>query len=101
VLDGVGGARGRGSFDPRLRETAGVAVGVALDNAYGVAFHSTVLSRLGVGESDIEAMRQLRAIGSQAGRRLRFRPGAGARPWGRRPERHRTGARRQIGRASW
>ena len=46
------------SFDPRLRETAGVAVGVAVDNAYGVAFHSTVLGRLGVGEKDIDAMRQ-------------------------------------------
>jgi hypothetical protein len=34
------------------------AVGVAVDNAYGVAFHSTVLGRLGVAEDDIEAMRQ-------------------------------------------
>jgi alkylhydroperoxidase family enzyme len=46
------------SFDPVHREIAGVAVGVAIDNAYGVAFHSTVLGRLGVGEDDIEAMRQ-------------------------------------------
>jgi alkylhydroperoxidase family enzyme len=57
-FDGLRRAVGDESFDPRLRETAGVAVGVAVDNAYGVAFHSTVLGRLGVGEDDIEAMRQ-------------------------------------------
>ena len=39
------------------REIAGVAVGVAVDNAYGVAFHSTVLASLGVDEPAIEAMR--------------------------------------------
>ena len=50
-------AVGDESFDPVHRETAGVAVGVAVDNAYGVAFHSTVLDRLGIGEDDIEAMR--------------------------------------------
>jgi alkylhydroperoxidase family enzyme len=58
AFDGLRRAVGDESFDPRLRETAGVAVGVAVDNAYGVAFHSTVLGRLGVGENDIEAMRQ-------------------------------------------
>jgi alkylhydroperoxidase family enzyme len=58
AFDGLRRAVGDESFDPRLRETAGVAVGVAVDNAYGVAFHSTVLARLGVGESDVEAMRQ-------------------------------------------
>jgi alkylhydroperoxidase family enzyme len=58
AFDGLRRAVGDESFDPRLRETAGVAVGVAVDNAYGVAFHSTVLGRLGVGEYDIEAMRQ-------------------------------------------
>jgi alkylhydroperoxidase family enzyme len=58
AFDGLRRAVGDDSFDPRLRETAGVAVGVAVDKAYGVAFHSTVLGRLGVGENDIEAMRQ-------------------------------------------
>ena len=45
------------TFDPVHREIAGVAVGVAVNNAYGVAFHSTMLGKLGVGEPDIEAMR--------------------------------------------
>ncbi|MBO3747017.1 hypothetical protein J5X84_13145 [Streptosporangiaceae bacterium NEAU-GS5] len=39
------------------REIAGLAVGVAVGNAYGVAFHSTVLGRLDVDNGDIEAMR--------------------------------------------
>ena len=30
---------------------------MAVDNAYGVAFHSTVLASLGVAEHDIDAMR--------------------------------------------
>jgi alkylhydroperoxidase family enzyme len=45
------------AFPPVHREIAGVAVGVAVDNAYGVAFHSTVLAILGVEESDIDLMR--------------------------------------------
>ena len=45
------------TFTPVHREIAGVAVGVAVDNAYGVAFHSTVLGSLGVDEADIDAMR--------------------------------------------
>ena len=45
------------TFAPVHREIAGVAVGVAVDNAYGVAFHSTVLGALGVDEADIDAMR--------------------------------------------
>jgi alkylhydroperoxidase family enzyme len=45
------------TFNPVHREIAGVAVGVAVDNAYGVAFHSTVLSRLGIDDAEIEAMR--------------------------------------------
>jgi len=45
------------TFPPVHREIAGVAVGVAVDNAYGVAFHSTVLGSLGVDEADIDAMR--------------------------------------------
>jgi alkylhydroperoxidase family enzyme len=45
------------TFTPVYRELAGVAVGVAVDNAYGVAFHSTMLGTLGVDEADIDAMR--------------------------------------------
>jgi alkylhydroperoxidase family enzyme len=45
------------AFPAVHREIVGVAVGVAVDNAYGVAFHSTVLARLGVDEREIEAMR--------------------------------------------
>ena len=45
------------TFAPVHREIAGVAVGVAVDNAYGVAFHSTVLGSLGVGADAIDAMR--------------------------------------------
>jgi alkylhydroperoxidase family enzyme len=45
------------AFDPVHREIAGVAVGVAVDNAYGVAFHSTMLDTLDVDDSDIDAMR--------------------------------------------
>ena len=45
------------TFAPVHREIAGVAVGVAVDNAYGVAFHSTVLGKLGVDAADIDAMR--------------------------------------------
>jgi hypothetical protein len=45
------------TFPPVHREIAGVAVGVAVDNAYGVAFHSTVLASLAVDEREIEGMR--------------------------------------------
>jgi alkylhydroperoxidase family enzyme len=44
-------------FSPVHREIAGVAVGVAVDNRYGVAFHSTVLGSLGVEAAEIDAMR--------------------------------------------
>jgi alkylhydroperoxidase family enzyme len=44
-------------LDPVLREIAGLAVGVAVDNRYGVAFHSTMLAGLSVDEADIEAIR--------------------------------------------
>ncbi|TCO26518.1 alkylhydroperoxidase family enzyme [Kribbella steppae] len=57
AFDGLRRAVGSGELDPALRETAGVAVGVAVDNAYGVAFHSTVLSRLGTGDDEIDRMR--------------------------------------------
>ncbi|MFG2004146.1 carboxymuconolactone decarboxylase family protein [Spirillospora sp. NPDC048911] len=56
-FDGLRRAVGGDSFDPVHREIAGVAVGVAVDNAYGVAFHSTVLGMLGVDPEDIKAMR--------------------------------------------
>jgi alkylhydroperoxidase family enzyme len=51
----------RAVADPTLvpvhREIAGLAVGVAVDNRYGVAFHSTVLGSLGVDDVEITAMR--------------------------------------------
>ena len=61
AFDGLRRAVGAAALDPVLREVAGLAVGVAVDNAYGVAFHSTVLGRLGVDESDIAAVRAGRA----------------------------------------
>jgi alkylhydroperoxidase family enzyme len=48
---------GSGDLSPVLREIAGLAVGIAVDNAYGVAFHSTVLSGLGIDEASLERMR--------------------------------------------
>ncbi len=57
AFDGMRRALGSGELDPVHREAAGVAVGVAVDNEYGVAFHSTVLGRLGVAEDEIERMR--------------------------------------------
>ena len=43
--------------DPVFREIAGLAVGVVVDNHYGIAFHSTMLASLGVAEADITAIR--------------------------------------------
>ena len=57
AFDGLRRAVGAETFNPVHREIAGLAVGVAVDNAYGVAFHSTVLSRLGVDDAEIDAMR--------------------------------------------
>jgi alkylhydroperoxidase family enzyme len=57
AFDGLRRAVASGDLDPVAREVAGVAVGVAVDNHYGVAFHSTVLSRLGVEDAEIERMR--------------------------------------------
>ena len=57
AFDGIRRAVGSGELAPAHREAAGVAVGVAVDNEYGVAFHSTVLGRLGVAEDEIERMR--------------------------------------------
>ncbi len=48
---------GAEGFDAVHREIAGLAVGVAVDNRYGVAFHSTVLGRLGVDPAEIDRMR--------------------------------------------
>jgi alkylhydroperoxidase family enzyme len=57
AFDGLRRAVGSGRLDPIAREVAGLAVGVAVDNHYGVAFHSTVLDRLGVDDAQIERMR--------------------------------------------
>ena len=57
AFDGMRRAVGGESFNPVHREIAGLAVGVAVDNGYGVAFHSAMLSRLGVVDEEIEAMR--------------------------------------------
>ena len=57
-FDGLRRAVASAKLDPVLREVAGLAVGVAVDNHYGVAFHSTVLGKLGFGESQIKLLRQ-------------------------------------------
>jgi alkylhydroperoxidase family enzyme len=57
AFDGMRRAVGGETFIPVHREIAGLAVGVAVDNAYGIAFHSTVLGRLGVDDAEIDAMR--------------------------------------------
>ena len=49
--------RGRHVVRPRAPRDRRPRRRVAVDNAYGVAFHSTVLGRLGVDDGDIEAMR--------------------------------------------
>ena len=58
AFDGLRRAVAADGFDPIHREVAGLAVGVAVDNHYGVAFHSTVLGALGVDADDIAAMRR-------------------------------------------
>lgn len=65
AFDGLRLAVHSGELDPTARETAGVAVGVAVDNYYGVAFHSTVLSSLGVEDGEIERMRDGRPPGDE------------------------------------
>ena len=57
AFDALRRAVGAAGLDPVHREVAGLAVGVAVDNAYGVAFHSTVLAGLGVADADVDAMR--------------------------------------------
>jgi alkylhydroperoxidase family enzyme len=64
LLSGFNGLRsavGATKLDPVLRELTGLTVGVAVDNRYGVAFHSTMLGNLGVDESEIRAVREGRA----------------------------------------
>lgn len=58
AFDGLRRAVGSGRLDPVLREVAGVAVGVAVDNRYGVAFHSTVLGKLGIDAAELARMRE-------------------------------------------
>jgi alkylhydroperoxidase family enzyme len=65
-FDGLRRAVAVTKLDPVLREIAGLAVGVAVDNRYGVAFHSTMLAGLGVDEADIEAVRDGRAPSATA-----------------------------------
>jgi alkylhydroperoxidase family enzyme len=60
AFDGLRRAVGSGGLDPVVRETAGLAVGVAVDNHYGVAFHSTVLSGLDVDDGELDSMRASR-----------------------------------------
>jgi alkylhydroperoxidase family enzyme len=56
-FDGLRRAVATTKVDPVAREVAGLAVGVAVDNAYGVAFHSTMLAKLGVDKGSLTAMR--------------------------------------------
>ena len=55
AFDGL--RRAVAELPPPEREVAGLAVGVTVDNAYGVAFHSTVLTQLGLSADDLAAMR--------------------------------------------
>jgi alkylhydroperoxidase family enzyme len=57
AFDALRRAVGAADLDPVLREVTGLAVGVAVDGAYGVAFHSTVLAGLGVAEAEIDRIR--------------------------------------------
>jgi alkylhydroperoxidase family enzyme len=57
AFDGMRRAVGTGALAPVLREVAGLATGVAVDNHYGVAFHSTMLDGLGVAAPEVERMR--------------------------------------------
>jgi polyisoprenoid-binding protein YceI/alkylhydroperoxidase family enzyme len=61
VFDGMRRAVGSGGLAPVACEVAGLAVGVAVDNHYGVAFHSTVVGNLGLADAEIECIRAGRA----------------------------------------
>ena len=56
-FDGLRRAVASAKLDPVLREIAGLAVGFAVDNRYGVAFHSTMLGKLGLPEEQIKLLR--------------------------------------------
>jgi alkylhydroperoxidase family enzyme len=56
-FDGLRRAVGSAGLDPVLREVTGLAVGVVVDNHYGIAFHSLMLAGLGMDESDIATIR--------------------------------------------
>ena len=53
-FDGLRRAVASAKLDPVLREIAGVAV----DNRYGVAFHSTMLGKLGLPEEQVTLLRE-------------------------------------------
>jgi alkylhydroperoxidase family enzyme len=57
AFDAMRRAVAAGTLDPIHRELAGLTVGVAVDNRYGVAFHSTMLASLGVSDAEIDAVR--------------------------------------------
>ena len=57
-FDGLRRAVASAKLDPVLREIAGVAVGVAVDNRYGVAFHSTMLGKLGLPGEQVKLLRE-------------------------------------------
>jgi alkylhydroperoxidase family enzyme len=65
-FDGLRRAVAATKLDPVLREVTGLAVGVAVDNRYGVAFHSTMLANLGLDEADIDALRKGQAPSDDA-----------------------------------
>jgi alkylhydroperoxidase family enzyme len=58
AFDSLRRAAGSTDLDPVDREIAGLATGLASDNHYGIAFHSTVLANLGVETEEIETMRK-------------------------------------------
>lgn len=60
-FDGLRRAVASATLDPVLREIAGLAVGIAVDNRYGVAFHSTMLGKLGLPEEQIKLLREAAA----------------------------------------
>jgi alkylhydroperoxidase family enzyme len=57
AFDGLRRAVAASQPGPVEREVAGLAVAVAVDGAYGVAFHSTVLAGLGVDDTEIDKIR--------------------------------------------
>jgi alkylhydroperoxidase family enzyme len=57
AFDGLRRAVAATKLDPGHREVAGLAASVAVGNAYGVAFHSTVLDKLGVPGAEVDRIR--------------------------------------------